>query len=410
MSQYAIDGCTPADIESGIAAQNSLIRTEVIESAMMNPYSNLFLGGTMEAHIGEDLITTVPGRTVMNQSMTQPEVIRTINTCGQQGPTAEFGSTNYTARMESIRGRGPDLCVKQQFHAVENALEAMIRQMRRGITELMAADARRILLSLSGHKFVAYDASVPFFDKLTGGEREISTAFASLGVPNASMPHKALVRLMTYLMETSDVERFGQGDGAYAVYIGSSESIERMRDESGLRTETLAYIQGSDAAAKAAMRRYTFAQYPYRGIRTAIDERPLRFNNVDGNNFPILVEPYEEVATDNGTEWRITDAWKNAGYEVSFLVFANTFKRVVPQALTREGDATWPAQFVMGQMQWKNLQSYNCNEYGDTGHFIYEVIRMWQPVMPWAVCPILQKRCEPDDGFQACTGVSQAGD
>jgi hypothetical protein len=401
------EGCIDHEaVELAVASQSNLIRLHVVESIMQEPYSNLFEGGVWEANTGATRTATVPGRNVLNQNMANPTAVSKVDLCGYVGNTSYGGSTDYTTTMGGYRGRSEDICVHQAFHAVEGALAANERMLTKGIKEFIAADARFNALLQSGHKFIA-QAGQNWTDLINGGDREIAVDFPAIGLPNSAVPHQTLVYLDKWIRDTADVVPFGSGEGSYAVYITSNWEIERMRNEAGLAQLQGQYIQGGDSAAKSADSRYSFAEYPYRGIKTAVDPRPLRFNTVDGDNFPVLIQPYAQVAADNGVEWRINPSWLEAAYEVSFLFYRYSFTKLVPQRYLGEGGAKFPQFDLGGRLEWFNERSQGCNEFGDFGHFIWEVVRAWEPNMPWAVCPILFKRCDPDTGLTACPGLSE---
>ncbi|MFB1500823.1 hypothetical protein [Thiocapsa sp. N5-Cardenillas] len=407
MSDFS--NCSQEELNTGIAAQSSRIRLEAIKwDALTNPYANLIDGGTQEAHTGAVITTVVPERVVLNQSMTVPDTVLKTALCGRTGPQAEYGMTQYTTQMRALDGKGPLLCVHQAFHLVERGLVTMETGLKNAVRDLSMADIRAQMLILSGLKFVMTATGSPL-DYITGGENQIQVDFEGSN-PSAELTHQALVNLRNLMLEELNVEPFGTGDGAYAAFIGSSGIIEKMRNESGLKTETLAFVGGSDAAAKAALRRYTFAQYPYRGIRTAIDPKPLRFNEVDGNGFPILIEPYVEVATDHGSGWRTNPDWRKGGGEVGFLVFANALRRIVPGRYSGEGEAKFPPQHSMGELKWVNPQTLECNVWQDYGQFVFRIIRAFEGIMPYAICPILYRRCREDWGQNPCTGISEAED
>lgn len=405
MSDFAT--CSQEEINIGIANQNSRIRVEAIAwDALTNPYSNVLEGGTQEAHTGAVITTVVPERVVLNQSMTIPDTVLKTSLCGRTGPQAEYGMTQYTTQLRALDGKGPLLCVHQAFHLVERGLITMEEGLRNAVRDLNMADIRAQLLILSGLKFVMTASGSPL-DFLTGGENQMQVDFEG-SAPSAELTHQALINLRNIMFEEMNVEPFGSGDSAYMAFIGSMSIIEKMRNETGLKTETLAFVQGSDTDARAALRRYTFAQYPYRGIKTAIDPKPLRFNEVDGDGFPILIEPYVEVATDTGSGWRTNPAWRSAGMEVGFLIGRNTFRRIVPAQYTGDGKSTFPAQSTMGELKWVNPQTLECNVWQDYGQFVFRIIRAFEGIRPYAVMPILYKRCREDWGQTACTSISDA--
>jgi hypothetical protein len=408
------DTCYDVDaLNLACETQANLIKLNAVQNLVINaPYCNLYDGGTWEAFTGATRTQTVPGRTVLNQDMVNPTATAKVDLCGWVGPTAYGGATNFTTTMGGYRGRSEDICLHQAFHAVEGALEVNQRNLVEGIKEFMEADCRANLLVQSGHKFNAAwtAAGQNFFNMLNGGEKSIAVDFPALGLPDSSMPHQALVYLDKHLRETASVIPFGAGANAYAIWITSSWELERMRNEAPeVSTNLPLYIAGGDAAAKQADSGYQFNWF-YRGIKCAVDNRPLRFNEIDQDNFPVLLQPYVQVAGDHGVEWHINPVWLDAEYEIGFLVYRYTFKRLVPEKLTKIGGATWPAQYSFGELSWKNLSSIGCNEDGDTGHFNYQIIRAFEPNQPWAVCPVMFKRCKPDYGFEVCTGLSEAGD
>lgn len=398
--------CTTGQLSAAVAAQTSRIRLEAIEFNMRNdPYAAIYEGGTTPAGEGETITTIVPDRTVLNQSMTAPEFTDKTQICGTKGNAAEFGQTQYVTKLRNLRGRGPTLCLHQNFNSVEGALAAMERDLKRSISELMIADNRYNLLLNSGHKFVAKHIAQPW-DLLTGGENQIAVNFVG-GLPTSPMTHRALVELLNYGVQDVNLDMHGSGAGAYATYIASSSLLETMRNETGLKTETLAFVQGSDADAKAALKRYQFVDYPYRGIKTAVDTKPLRFNAVNASGFPILIEPYIRAISDQGTaKWVNNPAWRTAGNEVSFLVFRSPFRRLVPEQYTGEGGMKFPEQNVMGDLRWSNPATLECNEWQDYGRFIYQISRAFQAIKPYAVFAVLSKRCIGSFGFDACTGIS----
>lgn len=399
-------GSYPA-INSGLKDQASLIRLQIAEEMMMeDPYSASFEGGTVGPHEGETITTQVPGRPVMNQALTVTEVTTKSALCNTQGPRATFGSEQYTALLQGIRFHSPWLCVHDNFNKLERETDAHVTMFKRGIKEWMIADARSNLLVNSGHKYVANVNLTPL-GRITGAEYSVAVDFAG-PEPDARITHKELVRICKHIQTTARTVQFGTGAGAHVRFVGSAELIEAMRDEAGLKNETLAFVQGGDAAASKAFRGYSFAKYPYRGIMTAEDPIPLRFNSVDGDGFPILLPPYEPQVGDEGEHWIISDDWINAANEVAFLIWKGSFRRLVPEAFTRDGEATWPAQSIVGETEWLNIRDNDFNVFGDRGQFVSQVIRAWQPVSPWSCMPILTRRCEPTDDLVACNTVSEA--
>lgn len=396
-------GCdlSPEDYASGIASQVSVLKNETIRYiALHDPYSNVVEGGTTPNHMGEQIKTLVTNRMVTGQSLVRPTFNPTIEACGAQGPRAQFGQTVFTTSLETLRGKGPEICLNQARYAVEESYRMAELNLKDAVKTVNAADIRNNLLTLSGVKAVArHDMTLGQI--ITGGYNQVSVAFNGV-LPTSPVSHKFLVALTHYMRDNLSPEFFGDGAGAHFVFIGSSEQIETLRNEAGMKAEQLAFVSGSDGEAKAAIKRYAFIDYPYRGIKLAIDQQPMRFNTIDGNGFPQFIEPLIEVAADYGVENATNPDWVNADYEVGFLVGKGSFKRLVPERFVGEASFKFPAQFVAGELDFYHPRAPGCTEWGDFGWHQYQVVRAFQSKRPHNVIPVLHKRCRLDLGLSEC--------
>lgn len=389
---------TPEQYSQGIANQVSSLRQEVIRYLALNdPYANLIDGGTTQNNAGTEIKTLVTNRMVTGQSLTRPAFTDTQDVCNTSGPQAKFGQTEFTTKLQTLRGEGPIICLNQARYAVIDSYRVAEQNLKDAVKSLNSADIRAQLLTLSGVKAVLNTGATSLGQILTGGYNQVAVNFLG-GVPSAPVTHKFLVALTNYMRDNLSPEFFGDGAGQHFVYIGSSESVEMLRNEAGLKQEVLAAVQGSFKDAKDAMQKYTFAEYPYRGIKMAIDQQPLRFNTVNGSGFPNFIEPLVETVTDYGVENATNPDWVNAQYEVGFLVSKGTFKRLVPERFVGEATFKFDAQFVMGELVWHYAKD-NCNKWGDFGQHLYQFQRAFQARRPHGVIPILMKRCAQDLGL-----------
>lgn len=400
--------CTlsPSDYSSGIASQTAPLRQDVVRYIALNdPYANLVEGGTTPNNMGETIRTLVTNRQVTNQSLTQPTFSPTIESCGTVGPKSEFGQTEFVTRLETMRGQGPTICLNQARYAVLDSYRVAEQNLKDAIKTLNSADIRNQLLSLSGVKAVTVAGATSLGQILTGGYNQVAVDF--LGVlPTAPVSHKFLIALTNYMRDNLSPEYFGDGNGQYVVFISSSDQTEALRNEAGLKQELLAFVTGNDKGVGDSLKRYAFIDYPYRGIKLAIDQQPLRFNTIDGNGFPVLIEPLVEAVTDFGVENRTNTEWLNAKYEVGFVVSKGTFRRLVPERYVGEGTFKFDPQFVMGELDWHYLKDNTCNVWGDFGFHKYQIVRAFQARRPHAVIPVLYKRCAIDLGLGSCDGIS----
>lgn len=395
-----------SDYSVGIASQIAQLRQETIRFIALNdPYANVVDGGTTPNQNGETIRTLVTNRMVTNQSLTEPAFSPTIEQCGTIGPKAEFGQTAFETSLETLRGQGPTICLNQARFSVENSYNIAQQNLKDAIKTLNAADIRANLLRLSGVKAVAKAGATSLGQLLTGGYNQVSVPFLG-GVPTSAVSHKFLIALTHYMRDNLSPEMYGEGAGQHFVFISSSAQTEVLRNEAGLKQEQLAFVSGGDGDAKAAMRRYAFIEYPYRGIKLGIDQQPLRFNTVNGAGFPNLIEPLVRTVTDYGVENATNIDWVNADYEVGFLLSKGAFKRLVPTRFVGEGTMKFDPQFVMGELDWHHVIDNVCNIWGDFGFHKYQLVRAFQALRPHGVIPVLYKRCAEDLGLSECTTLT----
>lgn len=397
---------TPSDYSSGIASQVTRLNQETIRYIALNdPYANIVEGGTTPNHNGEQIKTLVTNRMVTNQSLTQPSFGATIDSCGTVGPKAEFGQTVFTTSLETLRGQGPTICLNQARFAVLDSYRIAEQNLKDAVKTVNAADIRNQLLTLSGVKAVLKAGATSLSQILTGGYNQVAVNFIG-GLPTSAASYKFLIALANYMRDNLSPQYFGDGAGQFVVFISSSDQTEVLRNEAGIKQEALAFVTGNDKAIGDALKRYAFVDIPYRGIKLAIDQQPLRFNEVDANGFPVLIEPLTRTVTDYGVENATNPDWVNAEYEVGFLVSKGTFKRLVPERFVGEGSFKFDPQFIMGELDWHYLKDNTCNVWGDFGFHIYQIVRAMQPRRPHGVIPVLYKRCALDLGLSTCTSLT----
>lgn len=394
------------DYSAGIASQVSVLKNETVRYIALNdPYANIVEGGTTPNNMGEQIKTLVTNRMVTNQSLTNPSFSPTIEQCGTVGPKAEFGQTVFTTALETLRSQGPTICLNQARYSVLDSYRIAEQNLKDAIKSLNAADIRSQLLALSGVKVVLKSDATSLGQIMTGGYNQVAVDFLG-GLPTAGVSYKFLVVLSNFMRDNLSPEFFGEGAGAYFVFVGSSDTIETLRNEAGVKADLLALVTGNDKATQDEIKKYAFIDYPYRGIKLAIDQQPLRFNTVDGDGFPVLIEPLVRTVTDYGVENATNPEWVNADYEVNFLISKGTFRRLVPERFVGESSFKFDPQFIMGELQWHYVKDNVCNVWGDFGFHIFQFVRAFQARRPHGVVPILSKRCALDLGLSSCEGLT----
>lgn len=394
---------TPADYAAGIASQVSILRNETIRYIALNdPYANLVDGGTTPNNMGEQITTLVTNRMVTNQSLVTPVFNNLINTNGTVGPQSQFGQTKFLTELQALRGQGPTIALNQSRYAVLDSYRIAEQNLKDAIKAINAADIRDQLLQLSGVKVTLNALATNLSQILSGGYNQVGVNFPNIGLPTAPVSYKFLVALSNYMRDNLSPEFFGDGAGQYFVFIASSTQIESLRNEMDVKTDLLALVKGNEMAAQTEIKKYAFIDYPYRGIKLAIDQQPLRFNSLDGNGNPIGIEPLIAQPTDFGVQNVTNTAWLNAEYEVGFLVAKGSFRRLVPERFVGESTFKFDPQFVMGELQWHYVKDNICNVWGDFGLHIYQIVRAFQARRPHTVIPVIYQRCAQDLGLSSC--------
>ena len=394
---------TAAEYSGFLADQTSRIQAVLARYLMTTePYSNLLEGGTFAAQNGTQLLTVVPDRMVSNKSLVAPTLLPFTQICGFQGTVGSWGQHRYTAQLGYDRGRSPDICVNDEFYVVKDSLRNAIQQLKDFTREYIMADNRWNMVLRSGTKITLKAAAGVPADVISGGTIGAVDVNFPGGLPDCPLTYEFVKYLDIHIRETLAPDLFGDGAGEYAVLITSGAQNERLRNEAGVRQDLLGMVIGGGAQEKALIKNYAFVEYPYRGLKAGIDWRPIRFNTVDLNGYPVPIEPYVAQAADTGLVNAVNPAWALAQYEVSFLIYKNTFRRVVPERFIGEGEAKFEPQFVMGELNWHYVLDNVCNVYGDFGFFKWQVIRGFQPIKPYLCIPILHKRCAQPMGLEAC--------
>lgn len=398
-----------SEFNNELQNQNSVIKLAVVEHQAYNdPYSNVLVQDTFSSGYGEQQIYSATPRTAMNQSTVRPVATTFSESCQITPPTAKWGTYQYTSTPGIIPGESQKICLKQQYFVVSKQLDQAIEMMKQGIASTISADIRANLLDLSGMKFVVPAPGGAPEAGLTGSEWAVSTNF------NGNFPGDRLTfQYAKWLRDTIAYNftppMFGKGADRYAVLITSYELNDALRTDAPVNNALIASTTGGYKDGHDSLWQYAFIDYNFRGLKFAIDPNPLRFNGLDANGNPVLIEQYLQVAAGaTGLTWQTNPAWTYAAYEVSFMIFSKSaFGRLTPQDYSGEGQAKFPTGMFGGELKWLNpIES--CNPWGDFGWFQYRIVRAIQPYAPHFVTAILSKRCRSGftDNTDTCTDIS----
>lgn len=370
--------------------------------AYRSPYLNVLGGGTIP-NISDTVRSIVQEQAVSAHSLVNPTFADTVNICGTTANRDKVGSKEYDYKLQTLRGRGPLVCVHKDKNAFKGAYIQGQMALESKIQQLINADIRHTLASRSGLKLVA-SSTTGFDTALQGDVQAIDTDFEG-SIPDAALSFRLLHRATQVMREEMLVDPYEVDDGQEVFrFIGSIEQLEAFRDELGISTDHRYLAAGSYKIGEKTIRGYRF-EGPYRGVAFGVDQQPLRFNELDGSGNPIYIEPEIEVATTKGHASRRNPAWIKAAYEVGLLMGKDSFDRLTPEQYTGEGTFKFNPQLWMGELKWHYEVDNGDNEWGDFGWHKYQIMRAYRPFRPHSICAIAYKRCAFDNGLTACNST-----
>jgi hypothetical protein len=360
--------------------------------ARKSPFINSIDGGTLP-NVSDVVRSVVEEMAVPNASLAAPVFVEDTALCGVGATPDQVGSTEYQFSLQTLRGAGPRVCVKQARTAFKGSyLQAQV-SLEKTILQIINSDIRYQYLIQSGVKYVV-NTTASFTTNLTGDMQNINTKFAQT-LPDGPLNFKTLYRAGTFLREEMLAEPFASKEGEFFQVMLGADAIENIRNDADVKEDLLYLTAGSFKLGEDAIQGYQFQGY--RGFAFGIDQQPLRATGFDSNGNLVLVNPIISTAVTNGFAQRRNPDWVSAPYEVGFVIGGDSFKRLVPESYAGEGTFKFAPQLAMGELEWTFFRDNDCNLYGDFGQHIYQISRAIQPVRPQNVMPILYKRC-PFDG------------
>lgn len=369
--------------------------------ARKSPYVNSIDGGTLP-NVSDVVRSVVEEMAVPAASLAAPTFVNDTTLCGVGATPDQVGSTEYQFQLQTLRGAGPRVCVKQARTAFKGSyLQAQV-SLEKTILQLINADIRYQYLVQSGIKYVV-NSTQSFSANLTGDMQQINTQFAAI-LPDAPMNFKTLYRIGTFLREEMLAEPFATREGEFFQVMASADQIENFRNDADVKEDLIGLTTGSFKLGEESIAGYQFMGY--RGFAFGIDQQPLRATGFDGSGNLVLVNPIVSTAVTNGFAQRRNPAWVSAPYEVMFVIAGDAFKRLVPEQYVGEGTFKFAPQLSMGELEWTYFRDNDCNLYGDYGQHIYQISRAIQPIRPQNVCAIVYKRCPFDGNPLACSTSS----
>lgn len=283
----------PFDL-SDIASKdtNRIVGTIAKALAANSPYMNVIGGGTVPSGVSDVQRSVVQMQAAPGDSLAIPNFVCDTEICGQPGHQDLTDTVEFTLRLESFRGRGPNICVKKGFSAFKGSYLMAEDSLKKLITQYINADIRAQLYLRSASKFTA-NGGYDFNSLFTGGtETDLGVHFAPL-LPTGPMTFKALHYISRYMREVLFAEWYSQGEGMpHFRFIGGSDQVEYFRSEVGVQNVMVALTTGRYRLGEISLTAYSFEQSPaYRGIAFGVDQRPLRATGFNADGTLALVDP-----------------------------------------------------------------------------------------------------------------------
>jgi hypothetical protein len=378
------------------------------------PFNDILDGGIFEAGISDTQRNVVMEKAVLNQSLALPVAFADTQLCGALGNAMDMGSTEFLTTLGAILGESQYLCIRTMYSAFQQSYTALQDSMQKQILFLQNADIRAQLFLLSGVK-VKINSARPFSQMVSGDFNNISVPMNDAVPPDSALTFAYLKYLNDFAHEDLQCESFEGEEAATArtvgpisKFIGSQWIIDQMRNEINVRDDNRALTTGRYDVGEETLRGYSWAG-PYRGLAFGIDQQPLRFNSftfLGGQLIPNFIEPEISLQVTKGFGSRVNPAWRTALYEIGFLIFANSFQRLVPANYTGVGDYKYPEQFSQGELEFVVIRDNLANKRGEFGQFLWQLRRAYRPIRPHSVIPIAFMRCPPDFGLAPCSPYS----
>jgi hypothetical protein len=390
MAEFCDD---PSDISDIATRDTARVIGSIAKSLAANsPYLNVIGGGTFPSGVSDTVRSVVQMQAAPGDSLALPTFLCDVDMCGQTGHQDLTDTIEFTTKLESFRGRGPNICVKKGYSAFKGSYSMAEDSLKKLITQYVNADVRAQLYLRSASKFTA-NHNYDFNSLFTGGsETDLGVKFAPL-LPTGPMTFKALHYLARYLKETLFADWYtSAGSMPHFRFIGGSDQIEYYRSEVGVQNVMTALTQGGYKLGETALTAYGFEQ------------SPARFNAFDGAGLPVLLNPVTIVTNaSKGTAYaKANPTWLDANYEIGTFIAEGSFERQVPEKYVGEGSFKFAPQLHMGELEWHYLKDNHCNQWGDFGWHKYQITRAYKPLRPQHIIHIAYKRCKTDLGLVEC--------
>lgn len=405
--------CVTPDQVSEIASKdtNRIVGSIAKVLSANSPYINVLRGGLFRSGISDEVRSVVQMPAAPGDSLAEPTFTNDTEICGTNGEQDLTDTLDFSYRLQSKRGRGLRVCVKNGYSAFKDSYTRSEEALAKLVTQYVNADIRAQLTNKSASKFVAV-AGQGFYENFEGGdEADIGIQFPNV-LPTSAITFKTIHKIARFLKEALYADMFPAGQDVQPHFrlIGESDVIEGFRNELDVKEVYLAMAQGGFSKGEKGLTSFSFEHTPaYRGIAFGVDHTALRATGFNQDGSLAYVNPRINVPdpTKNTSYSKVNPAWLTAPYGVLHLIADNSFERQVPERYVGEGSFKFAPQLHMGELSWHYQIDNDCNQFGDFGWHKYQITRAYRPLRPNFVVSVLYKRCVEDLGLESCEAESQ---
>lgn len=373
--------------------------------AQRSCWTNVLKGGVFPTGMGDTLRSVVQLPAYTAVSYANPTLTDYTAICGVRGNQSKVSTVEYTTKLQTLRGRGPDVCVNQGYGAFEGWLMQATKSMKDDIVVIRDSIDRAAAWKMSATKYTAV-STVGFSARIAGGtEADVGVAPITTAA-DSQISFAELHELAVYVKEvlfadpyTLKVAETG-GNDQFSVFLGSQQVINAFRRETSVQTSLNALTTGGFKYGQAAISGMNFQTAgAWQGIAMKADQFPLRFTT-HTSGVPTFIEPFVEVvdnAGDNRSHKKVNPLWVAATFEIGFLLHNDTFERLTPEKYTGEGEAKFDPRLSTGELMWTYRPDNMTNEFGDFGYHRWELTQAYRAIRPHHLVAVIYKRCAAND-------------
>lgn len=201
-----------------------------------------------------------------------------------------------------------------------------------------------------------------------------------------------------------DLVEFGEDGPIFPLVVGL-DAAQKLVTNLGQRREDIRFAYQGKEEMGLLMKRVG-ATRVLRNFRVVPEVLPPRFT-FDSHAGYVQVNTFEMIAASEGTVARITDEWKEALFEVAFVLHPEVFKAemVAPEGAVLD----WNSTNYMGEWIWKTggreiASDPSCYDpLAKLGRHFAEFVYAPNPIFPNYGYAIMFSRCSNDIAGASCT-------